>query len=114
MKSKLIAPCGMNCALCIAYLREKKPCPGCKFMKEPTKKCKIKHCIFIKNNKLKFCSDECPKFPCIRLKTIDERYRLKYEMSMIENLKVIKYTWIRKFLKQQKAKYISNNKWRFG
>ena len=26
----LIAPCGMNCSLCRAYGRERKPCPGCR------------------------------------------------------------------------------------
>lgn len=25
----LIAPCGMNCGVCIAYLREKNRCQGC-------------------------------------------------------------------------------------
>ena len=25
----LIAACGMNCGLCIGFLREKKPCGGC-------------------------------------------------------------------------------------
>ena len=26
----LIAPCGMNCNICMAYLREKNKCPGCR------------------------------------------------------------------------------------
>ena len=31
IKSSLIAPCGMNCALCMARLiREKNQCPGCR------------------------------------------------------------------------------------
>jgi len=29
INSSLIAPCGMNCGICLAYLREKKKCPGC-------------------------------------------------------------------------------------
>ncbi|MDD5456566.1 MAG: hypothetical protein PHV30_05985 [Candidatus Margulisbacteria bacterium] len=29
MKPALIAPCGMNCAICLGYLREKNKCPGC-------------------------------------------------------------------------------------
>ena len=29
MKTTLIAPCGMNCRLCLAYIRDKKACPGC-------------------------------------------------------------------------------------
>lgn len=29
-KISLIAPCGMNCSICMAYLREKNKCPGCR------------------------------------------------------------------------------------
>jgi hypothetical protein len=25
----MIAPCGMNCGICIGHLREKRPCGGC-------------------------------------------------------------------------------------
>ena len=48
MKSSLIAPCGMNCGICMAYLREKKKCPGCR-VADTNKaitviRCKIKNC----------------------------------------------------------------------
>ncbi|PWB60076.1 MAG: hypothetical protein C3F18_00180 [Nitrosomonadales bacterium] len=26
----LIAPCGLNCGLCRAFVRDKNPCPGCR------------------------------------------------------------------------------------
>jgi len=26
----LIAPCGMNCGACIAFMRDKNNCPGCR------------------------------------------------------------------------------------
>jgi hypothetical protein len=29
-KYQLIAFCGMNCTLCMAYLRDKNRCPGCR------------------------------------------------------------------------------------
>jgi hypothetical protein len=29
-KLHLVAPCGMNCGICRAYLREKNKCPGCR------------------------------------------------------------------------------------
>jgi len=29
MSTVLIAPCGMNCRLCMAYQRDKKQCKGC-------------------------------------------------------------------------------------
>ena len=44
----LIAPCGMNCCVCMAYLREKNKCPGCRgtdVNKPITRvRCKLKTC----------------------------------------------------------------------
>ena len=113
MNSKLIAPCGMNCSICVGYLREKNKCPGCNLMnKKPEycKKCIIRNCNILKKNKWKFCSDKCEKFPCRRLKILDKRYKTKYGMSMIDNLNMIKNKGIREFLKQQKKKYQKGNK----
>jgi hypothetical protein len=31
-ENALIAPCGMNCGVCMAYLREKNKCPGCRLI----------------------------------------------------------------------------------
>jgi len=47
----LIAACGMNCDLCIGYLREKKPCGGCFKIDDPHKptgcrSCKIVNCEY--------------------------------------------------------------------
>lgn len=36
----LIAPCGMNCGLCIGPLRDKRPCGGCFKMDDEKWKCK--------------------------------------------------------------------------
>jgi hypothetical protein len=114
MKPKLIAHCGMNCAICIAYLRDKNKCPGCKFQGKPNskffKKCSIKNCNIIKDNKWKCCSPKCEKFPCKRLKDIDKRYKTKYNMSMVDNLNIIDSDGINKFIKQQKSKYIKSKK----
>lgn len=105
MKSSLIAPCGMNCAICYAYLRQKNSCPGCRFFnaKEPVSIawCKIRNCEFVKDNKVKFCF-ECDNFPCNNLKNLDKRYRTKYNMSEIENLEYIKKNGIRKFIGKEK------------
>ncbi len=108
MKSSLIAPCGMNCGICIAYLREKKKCPSCRVFDkdEPVSiaKCKIKTCNELKNNNLKFCF-KCKNFPCERMKHLDKRYRTKYNMSMIENLDYIKKFGIREFVKNEKIRW---------
>ena len=109
--SKLIAPCGMNCSICVAHLREKNTCPGCRDFKgdkgEYRKKCIILNCDIIKKNNWKFCSDRCEKYPCQRLKSLDKRYRTRYGMSMIENLEFIKKNGIRKFIKKEEKKWIS-------
>ena len=110
MKSKLIAPCGMNCNLCIAYLREKNKCPGCNFQGKPNsdylRKCTIKNCKIIKEKSWNYCSPKCEKFPCLRLKNLDKRYRTKYDFSMINNLKIIEEKGIKDFIETQKKKYI--------
>lgn len=112
MKSNLIANCGMNCSICVAYLRDKNKCPGCRNQKNSNycKKCIIKNCKIIKKNKWKFCRPKCEKFPCQRLKGLDKRYKNKYNMSMIDNLNQIENKGIRFFLAQQKKKYQKGNK----
>ncbi len=99
MKTQLIAPCGMNCGICVAYLREKNECAGCRGSdkNKPVTRtaCKIKNCN--KRNS-EFCYD-CEVFPCDRLNHLDKRYRTKYGMSMIENLKLIQTNGIEQFLK---------------
>jgi hypothetical protein len=108
MNSKLIAPCGMNCGLCAAYLRQKNRCPGCKGdnTNKPAGcvKCIIKNCQHFQNGKSKYCFD-CDKLPCLRLKQLDKRYRTKYHMSMIENLENIKTLGIRKFVQNEKLRW---------
>lgn len=114
MNSKLIAPCGMNCGICLGYLREKNKCPGCRVIWEDKSisrvGCRIKNCEILKKNKLKFCSDKCKNYPCKRLKNLDKRYRTKYNMSMIENLENIDEKGIRKFLKQEKKRWVKGDK----
>ena len=106
----LIAPCGMNCALCLGYQREKDHCPGCrnenniKYKTKGSANCVIKNCAIIKNNKSGFCY-ECDKFPCARLKQLDKRYRTKYNMSMLKNLEDIKDKGLKEFIEKEKIKW---------
>lgn len=108
IKATLIAPCGMNCSLCIGYLREKKPCSGCNGNDDLKPKhcvvCKIKNCELLKTTKPKYCF-KCEKFPCTRLKQLDKRYKTKYSMSMIKNLENIREFGIRNFVKQEQTKW---------
>jgi hypothetical protein len=92
MKAELFAPCGMNCRLCYAFIRDKKPCRGCNGTDEHKPYhctvCQIKYCTELEESAVKLCYI-CKKFPCRRLKQLDKRYQEKYHMSMIENLKYI-------------------------
>lgn len=111
MKEELIAPCGMNCSLCVSYQFyksdlnkngfNKKYCPGCI---PRGKHCLFmsKHCETMKKGLVRFCY-ECSSFPCTRLKDLDKRYKTKYNMSMIDNLNKIKQSGITTFLKEQKS-----------
>lgn len=113
MEEKLIAPCGMNCGVCVSYLAMKndlkkqgfnrKYCAGClprgkncTFMKD--------HCDLLGKGLVRFCY-ECGDFPCTRLKALDKRYRNKYHMSMIENLEFIKAQGMKLFLEEEEAKW---------
>jgi hypothetical protein len=109
MKAELIAPCGMNCGICKYYYREKKNCPGCRTNDETKAtyctECIIINCTTINTNKSGFCY-ECETMPCKRLKTLDKRYKTKYHMSMLDNLKFIKEHGIKSFLEKERKKWI--------
>ncbi len=104
----LIAPCGMNCGVCMAYLREKNKCLGCRAPnanKPITRvRCEIKTCKTIRNNMSGFCY-ECVDFPCENLIRLDKRYRAKYHMSMILNLVKIGKSGIKSFVKSEKVRW---------
>jgi hypothetical protein len=105
----MIAPCGMNCGICRAHLREKKKCPGCNGPDQNKSNhclvCQIKHCEELRLNKSQYCF-ACGNFPCARLKQLDKRYRTNYGMSMIENLNKIKETGIVEFLNVENQKWV--------
>jgi hypothetical protein len=110
IKAELIAPCGMNCGICMGrLLRDKNKCPGCRGDDTDKPKycvnCVIVNCDTLQKSKLKYCSAKCEKFPCKRLRNLDKRYRTKYNMSMIENLKNIEELGIRVFIKNEKIRW---------
>jgi hypothetical protein len=96
-----IAPCGMNCGTCIAFLRKRNKCHGCRIDDSTNLKtrvlCKIKNCVSLKDTVSGFCY-ECVTFPCQRIRNIDKRYRTKYHTSFIENLLAIRENGIEYFL----------------
>ena len=121
MDAFLIAPCGMNCGLCMAYQRDKNHCPGCRgddaIKQVSCLNCIIKNCDkrmrelggtdevarTEREAKHDFCF-VCDTFPCARLKALDKRYRTKYGMSMLENLEYIRERGVDAFVAQEKTR----------
>ena len=105
----LIAPCGIDCRLCRAYVRDKKACPGCRgenvFKSSSCLQCKIKKCEKLVTGNFEYCF-ECGEFPCERLSRLDKRYRTKYGTSPIDNLMSIQKIGVRRFVKNENKKWI--------
>lgn len=113
MEEQLIAPCGMNCGVCVSYLAMKNDlkkkgfaksyCAGCR---PRAKNCAFmnKQCAKLGQGLVQYCF-ECSDFPCHRLKDLDQRYRTRYHLSMIENLEFIRAQGIERFLAREEAKW---------
>ncbi len=109
---ELIAPCGMNCAICKAYLAYKHNVPRqrgkvfhCTGCRPRSKNCFIKRkCAKLTDNQIQFCY-ECEELPCESVDRVDRRYRQRYGLSLVENLKMIKANGMDSFLKSQAEKY---------
>ena len=103
-----IAPCGMNCGLCYAFLRGRNPCPGCRADDRGKTKtrvaCRIKNCDERRRHGGDFCAN-CARFPCERLIHLDQRYRRKYGMSMIENLRKIAVDGLSSFVAKERSRW---------
>ncbi len=113
MKEELIAPCGINCAVCINYLAMKNDLNKKGFNKTYCEGClpRGKNCTFMKkqckllgDGIVRFCY-ECKDFPCKKLKNLDKRYRTKYHESNIENLQFIKEHGMETFLTKQEDEW---------
>jgi len=106
--SILIAPCGMNCGICMAYLREKNRCVGCNIDSPDKRKtrlnCTIRNCPE-RIDGAQFCFT-CTKYPCTRLRQLDKRYRTKYSMSMIENLNAIRDFGLDRFMEIENTRWV--------
>lgn len=111
ISEELIAPCGINCAICSRYLAYKNnlrrsQCLGCR---PGNKNCSylFGKCPEINNvstNERVFCY-ECKHYPCKHLNRVDARYRKNYIVSIKENLEHIKQLGIRQFIEEEYAKH---------
>jgi len=105
---EIIAPCGMNCGVCKAYPRKKNSCHGCNFVDGNHLKtivfCRLRTCA---RRTGKFCFT-CDEFPCERLKHLDKRYRTRYGMSEMDNLRYIRDYGVKRFLEQEHERWVSD------
>ena len=113
MNEDLIAPCGMNCAICRGYLafinqvRDKglsmSYCTGCR---PRDKRCAFikRDCHLLSSGQIQYCY-KCRGFPCENLRKLDKGYRTRFRMSMIENLQYIKEHGIKRFLIREQEKW---------
>ena len=106
LNNKLVAPCGINCGVCRAHLRERNRCTGCNLNPKVShcQKCRIRLC---KERKSAFCFN-CDNFPCQDIKRLDKRYREKYDVNVIENLEIIRDKGVGEFVKLEQKKWQSS------
>ena len=111
---ELIAPCGMNCRICIAFFgytmngnKRKMACIGCKPKDKSCAHLK-KFCEKLRKKELEYCY-ECSDFPCKPLHKLDNKYRQRFNMSMTENLKFIEEKGMKEFLQKEEEKYTCPN-----
>lgn len=112
-KEELVAPCGMNCAICSRYLAyvnnlNKSQCAGCHASNYMCSylfgKCTGINSALEGEATAKFCF-ECDQYPCREINRMDKRYRNNYKMSVIENLEAIKKNGIMQFIDDQYKAY---------
>jgi hypothetical protein len=103
----LIAPCGINCRVCIAFIREKNKCSGCLSLENQfihSYKCQIKLCEKREKRSFTYCY-ECESYPCSKIKKLNKRYTTKYNTNIIENFDNIKNLGMKNFLKEEEKKW---------
>jgi hypothetical protein len=113
MRAELVAPCGINCAVCACYLAlrhgawdEGVKIPHCSGCLPRKKRCAnlMKWCPRIGKGRIRFCH-ECPDFPCSHLRGLDGRYRARFRTSPVENLERIRDRGMRSFLASQRRRW---------
>jgi len=104
----IVAPCGINCSLCRAYMRDRDPCPGCRggdaSKSNACLTCAIRSCSELAAGNHRFCFS-CDKFPCEELSHLDHRYRTQYGVSVIDNLIRIKVSGVKEFIAEEAAEW---------
>lgn len=103
----ILAPCGVICDLCIGYQRKKNRCVGCNAEGNKPNHCvacSIKDCPEKHGDSSALCS-ACAKYPCRRIKDLNNRYEAKYAESLIGNFKLLEELGMDGFLERSRQRY---------
>ncbi|MEL7602853.1 MAG: DUF3795 domain-containing protein [Bacillota bacterium] len=105
----MLAPCGMNCAVCYKHVgmcKRAKPCGGCLksdgSKPDRCQKCKIKNCA--KEKGYVHCF-KCADFPCKLIRNMELSYNRRYGVSIIENSRMSQENGISEFLAYDRRKW---------
>lgn len=105
----MLAPCGMNCAVCYRHVGIRKraePCEGClkgdAGKTESCRSCNIKNCAQSKGYTHCF---ECGDFPCRLINNLEKSYVKRYNVSLIRNSQMAKEAGVAAFLEQDRRKW---------
>ena len=109
MDAALIAPCGLDCALCERFLQTQNPCRGCNGPEEFKPNCCRIHCAIVRCNgrgEDAFC-DACGRYPCGDILEKEIRYSNAYPMveTPVGNLAFIRNHGMERFLKAERARW---------
>lgn len=107
IEKEMLAPCGVLCLACSAYLHKTKPCPGCRAPQEAQKRkscmhCAKKKCAFDRGYLWCFA---CERFPCARIKDLSKRYNQNHDVDLIQNGLAARED-MRGFLAAQRARFL--------
>ena len=103
----MLAPCGINCAVCYKHLKKGKPCEGClkgdAGKTEHCRNCRVKSCA--KEKGYGHCF-ECGDFPCKLITNLEKSYNKRYGVSLVENGKTAREKGVAVFLRRERQKWI--------
>ncbi len=107
--ARVIAPCGIDCSLCRAYIRERNRCPGCRSedvarIPGGCLRCVLRSCDRRPADGPGFCSS-CDEYPCRALQHLEHRYTTRYAVSPLENLERIASVGVDRFVAEESLRW---------
>ncbi len=108
---EMIAPCGLNCAICRRAVVKENPCKGCHGPEESMYEFCLNRCLIRRCGKLRelgsdFC-DVCPSYPCEDVLEKETRYTKEYPLveSPMGNIAYIREHGMEAFLRNEQEKW---------